>query len=81
MNTKKQSVVRDFYRQHLFFLCLPGDSHLDNEDVAALELSRRYVSNSHTETFKTNLSYFLVKNKYLYLHHPANPVLSFMFST
>lgn len=41
----EQSLVTDFYRRVLdsiFSLCLPGDSHPDNEDVAALELSRRY---------------------------------------
>lgn len=36
-------VIKTTYRQHLS-LCLVGDSRFANEDVAALELSRRYIS-------------------------------------
>lgn len=35
--------LKTSYRQHLL-LCLVGDSRFGKEDVAALELSRRYIS-------------------------------------
>lgn len=56
------------YRQHLL-LCLVGDSHFGNEDVAALELSRRYISTILLFCFSSTCLFFLlceVKWKGLY---------------
>lgn len=43
-----------------FFLCLTGDPHPDNEDVAALGLSRRYVAGAAASLCLASASFPLI---------------------